>query len=472
MTGTETQDEGRLIAGRYRLERRIGGGAMGLVWLAKDELLDRTVALKELVLPATLTAEEAEQARKRAAREARIAARLQHRYAITVFDVADDGGMPVLVMEYLPSQSLAEVLNARGPMPPAEVARIGAQAAEALAAAHEAGIVHRDVKPGNILLADDGTAKITDFGISRAVDDGTLTGSGALAGTPAFLSPEAARGEKPTAASDVFSLGATLYAIVEGRFPYGDTDNQMALLYAAAAGRVAPPQQAGPLTDLLGRMMSVAPGDRPSMAEAAAGLRKIVDPAPAGEQRRRGVALWLTAAAVVLVAAVVTTVLLVRNGGDGGTAAPPAPTSSAPAPTSSVQQPPPSSTQSSPATSPSTSTPPPSSAPPPSTPAGGAPTLDPVQFMRDYYARMPGGTDVGWTQLSPVMQGSMTHAYYVEYWTSMSSFRVVSGPELVGPNTVQSTLDFVQKGEHYHETHRVTLVNSGGRLLVEHDTLV
>ncbi|SFI96033.1 serine/threonine-protein kinase [Amycolatopsis sacchari] len=470
MTGTETQDEGRLIAGRYRLERRIGGGAMGLVWLAKDELLDRTVALKELVLPATLTAEEAEQARKRAAREARIAARLQHRYAITVFDVADDGGMPVLVMEYLPSQSLAEVLNARGPMPPAEVARIGAQAAEALAAAHEAGIVHRDVKPGNILLAEDGTAKITDFGISRAVDDGTLTGSGALAGTPAFLSPEAARGEKPTAASDVFSLGATLYAIVEGRFPYGDTDNQMALLYAAAAGRVAPPQQAGPLTELLGRMMSVAPADRPSMAEAAAELRKIASPAPAGE-RRRGVVLWLTAAAVVLVAAVVTTVLLVRNGGDGGTAAPPAPSSSAPAPTSSAQQPTSSTAQSSPATSPSTTTPPPPS-PPASAPAGGAPTLDPVQFMREYYGRMPGGTDVGWSQLSPTMQGSMSRAYYVNYWTSMSSFRVVSGPELVGPNTVQSTLDFVQNGRHYHETHRVTLVNSGGRLLVEHDALV
>lgn len=336
MTGTETQDEGRLIIGRYRLERRIGGGAMGVVWLAKDELLDRTVALKQLLLPATLNEEETEHARKRSAREARIAARLQHRHAITVFDVADDDGMPVLVMEYLPSQSLAEVLNARGPLPPAEVARIGSQAAHALAAAHEAGIVHRDVKPGNILLGEDGTAKITDFGISRAADDGTLTGSGAFAGTPAFLAPEAARGEKPTAASDVFSLGATLYAIVEGRFPYGDSENQMALLYAAAAGRFSPPQKAGPLTDLLNRMMSFAPEDRPTMAAAAAELEKIV--APVVRDRRRTAVVWASVAAVVVIAAIVTTVLLVNRGSGENNAAPPATSSAAQPPASSSSQ--------------------------------------------------------------------------------------------------------------------------------------
>ncbi|GHF48019.1 hypothetical protein FHX82_001366 [Amycolatopsis bartoniae] len=471
MTGTETQDEGRLIAGRYRLERRIGGGAMGVVWLAKDELLDRTVALKQLLLPATLNEEETEHARKRSAREARIAARLQHRHAITVFDVADDDGMPVLVMEYLPSQSLAEVLNARGPLPPAEVARIGSQAAHALAAAHEAGIVHRDVKPGNILLGEDGTAKITDFGISRAADDGTLTGSGAFAGTPAFLAPEAARGEKPTAASDVFSLGATLYAIVEGRFPYGDSENQMALLYAAAAGRFSPPQKAGPLTDLLNRMMSFAPEDRPTMAAAAAELEKIV--APVVRDRRRTAVVWASVAAVVVIAAIVTTVLLVNRGSGENNAAPPATSSAAqpPASSSSQQQAaPPPATSSQAATSSSSAAPPAS----PSTQAStgtGAATTDPVQFMRDYYGRMPGGTDIGWTELSPAMQARVGHAYYLRYWSEMSSFQVTSGPSPAGPNAVVATLDFVQNGKHYHEVHRITLINSGGKLLIDSDNV-
>jgi serine/threonine protein kinase len=463
VTGTETHDEGRLIAGRYRLQRRIGGGAMGVVWLAKDELLDRTVAVKHLLLTAGLSAEEAEQARKRSSREARIAARLQHRHAITVFDVVDDNGMPVLVMEYLPSQSLAEVLAARGPLPPAEVARIGAHAASALAAAHAAGIVHRDVKPGNILLGEDGTAKITDFGISRAQDDGTLTGSGSFAGTPAFLSPEAARGEKPTAASDVFSLGATLYAIVEGRFPYGDTENQMALLYAAAAGRMNPPQQAGPLTTLLDRMMRFAPDERPSMAEVAAELEKLA--APTQEERRRSRALvWAGIAAVVLVAAVVTTVLLLNRNSGGQNAAPPATSSAAPA--SSSQQQVSATATSSQASHSSSASPSSSSTPSTST---GATTTDAVQFVRDYYAMMPGGTAAGWTKLSPAMQGRITHSYYLRYWGDMSSFSVVSGPQLVGQNTVESTLDFVQNGKHFREVHRLTLISSNGQLLINSD---
>lgn len=458
MTGTETHDEGRLIAGRYRLQRRIGGGAMGVVWLAKDELLDRTVAVKQLLLTAGLSEEDAEHARKRSAREARIAARLQHRHAITVFDVADDDGMPVLVMEYLPSQSLAEVLAARGPLPPAEVARIGAHAAAALAVAHAAGIVHRDVKPGNILLGEDDTAKITDFGISRAADDGTLTGSGSFAGTPAYLSPEAARGEKPTAASDVFSLGATLYAIVEGRFPYGDTENQMALLYAAAAGRVSPPQQAGPLTGLLDRMMRVAPDERPSMAETAAELEKLA--APTQEERRRSRALvWAGIAAVVLVATVVTTVLLVNNGQDEQTASPPAtPAAQQPAPDSSSRQAPASS-----------STPPPSSATPTSS-TTSAPTGDYAQAAGAYYALMPGGTDVGWTKLSPAMQQRVGHSYYLRYWGEMTSFSVVTPPHQTGPNTVEVVLAFTQNGKNYRELHRLGMITSNGQVLIDSDS--
>ena len=214
-------DEGRLVAGRYRVQRRIGSGAMGVVWECVDERLHRTVAVKQLLLQPGLDPGEAEEARQRAMREGRIAARLQHSNAISVYDVAEDEGQPVLVMEYLPSTSLAAMMSDHGPLPPREVARIGAEVASALGAAHAAGVVHRDIKPGNILLGDNGQVKITDFGISRAQGDVQVTKTGMLAGTPAYLSPDVAMGQEPTPASDVFSLGATLYAAIEGHPPFG-----------------------------------------------------------------------------------------------------------------------------------------------------------------------------------------------------------------------------------------------------------
>src|SRR5919198_210300 len=176
-------------------------------------------------------------------REGRIAARLQHQHAISVYDVAEDEGQPVLVMEYLPSTSLAAMMSEHGPLPPREVARVGAQVASALGAAHAAGVVHRDIKPGNILLGDDGTVKITDFGISRATDDVTVTKTGLIAGTPAYLAPEVAVGRDPAPPSDVFSLGSTLYAAVEGEPPFGLSENTLGLLHRVAAGRIVPPQQ-------------------------------------------------------------------------------------------------------------------------------------------------------------------------------------------------------------------------------------
>ena len=157
---------GRLISDRYRLTEHIGSGAMGVVWQAHDERLHRTVALKQLLLQPGLSAGESHEARERAMREGRIAARLQHPNAVAVYDVVEDAGQPVLIMEYVPSKSLSAVLDERGPLSPLEVARIGAQVATALTAAHTAGIVHRDIKPGNVLLTEDGTVKITDFGIS------------------------------------------------------------------------------------------------------------------------------------------------------------------------------------------------------------------------------------------------------------------------------------------------------------------
>ena len=269
---------GRLIADRYRLTQHIGSGAMGTVWQAHDERLHRTVALKQLLLQPGLAEADADEARKRAMREGRIAARLQHPNAVTVYDVVEDAGQPVLIMEYVPSRSLSTVLEQRSTLQPQEVARIGQQVATALVAAHAAGIVHRDIKPGNVLLADDGaTVKITDFGISRATGDVQVTATGMLAGTPAYLAPEVAKGEPPGPPSDVFSLGSTLYAAVEGHPPFGNIDNTLALLHAVAAGRTIPPRQAGPLTGVLQQMLSVNPEARPSMPEVVRILGMIAN---------------------------------------------------------------------------------------------------------------------------------------------------------------------------------------------------
>jgi serine/threonine protein kinase len=269
--------EGALVAGRYQLGRRIGSGAMGIVWQAHDERLHRTVAVKQLLLQPGLSQAQAEEARRRCMREGRIAARLSHPNAITVYDVAEHEGDPWLIMEYLPSKSLATVLSEQGTLPPTETARIGAQVASALVAAHAAGIVHRDIKPANVLLGDDGTVKITDFGISRATGDVTVTATGMLAGTPAYLAPEVAKGEDPKPAADVFSLGSTLYTAVEGHSPFGLSENTLALLYAVAAGKITPPRQAGPLTALLMQLLRVEPDERPSLATTRDGLLAVAE---------------------------------------------------------------------------------------------------------------------------------------------------------------------------------------------------
>ncbi len=267
---------GNLLAGRYRLESRVGAGGTGVVWLARDERLERQVAVKQL-WPGPA---QSEQARQRILREGRNAARLRHANVVTVHDVAEHNGQPVLVMEYVPSRSLAEVVAEQGLLTPEAVARIGLQAAGALAAAHAAGIVHRDVKPGNLLVADDGTVKIADFGISRATGDSALTQGGLVSGTPMFLAPEIARGEEPTPDSDVFSLGATLYDAVEGVPPFGDDENPIALLHRVAAGEVPEPQYAGPLAPVLMAMLRPDPAQRPSTVQVVTALQAVADGQP------------------------------------------------------------------------------------------------------------------------------------------------------------------------------------------------
>jgi serine/threonine protein kinase len=293
-----------LIAERYRLMNRIGSGGMGHVWLAWDERLNRAVAVKQLHSPVGLPEAEARIAHDRAMREARITARLHHPNAVPVFDVVDHEGQPCLVMQYLPSRSLQTVLAERGPLPAREVARVGSELASALAAAHRADIVHRDVKPGNVLVADDGTARITDFGISHALGDASLTSTGMVTGTPAYLAPEVARGASSTAASDVFSLGATLFAAVEGSPPFGTGDNAMALLHRVASGEINPPSE-GPLTAVLLSMLAASPEDRPSMQEVSVELAGIAagrpghraDPLPPDDRPTRTRVLPAAAAA-------------------------------------------------------------------------------------------------------------------------------------------------------------------------------
>ncbi|NKQ53166.1 serine/threonine protein kinase [Amycolatopsis sp. K13G38] len=269
-----------MIAGHYRLVEHIGSGAMGVVWRAVDERLERAVAVKQILAQPGLSEAERTSMRQRAMREAKNAARFQHPNAIVVFDIAEQDGDPCLVMEYLPSKSLSAVLGEQTTLPLGQVARIGEQVAAALVAAHRAGIVHRDIKPANILIDESGTAKITDFGISRAAGDLTLTQTGLIGGTPAYLAPELARGSDPSPASDVFSLGATLYHALEGQPPYGNSTNQLALLYTAANGQVIPPRQSGKATALLMSLLRVEPAERPSMAEARDKLSALASGEP------------------------------------------------------------------------------------------------------------------------------------------------------------------------------------------------
>ncbi|HEU5472532.1 MAG TPA: protein kinase [Actinophytocola sp.] len=265
MTG---QDE--LIAGRYRLVARIGHGAMGVVWRADDERLDRTVAVKQL-LP-----DPDELAGDGTHREGRVAARLRHPHAVMVHDAVEHDGRRYLVMEYFPSSSLAARLTAD------DVARIGRQVAAALAAAHGEGIVHRDVKPANVLVDPDGRAKIADFGISRALGDGTMTGGAILVGTPAYLAPEVAAGEAVGFSSDVFAFGATLYTALEGTPPFGLDDNPIAMLRRVASAAIRPPHARGPLVDVVLWMLRRNPGERPTMREAYQALDAVLDGRPTG----------------------------------------------------------------------------------------------------------------------------------------------------------------------------------------------
>ncbi|MFC5672488.1 serine/threonine-protein kinase [Streptomyces incanus] len=262
----------RVIAGRYRLLSPLGEGGMGTVWRARDEVLHREVAVKEVRAPAGLPASDVERMYARLEREAWAAARVADRNVVTVYDVATEDGRPWIVMELVRGLSLAEVLDAEGPLEPQRAARIGAEVLAALRAAHGAGVLHRDVKPANVLIANDGRIVLTDFGIATVEGSSALTMTGEVVGSPEFLAPERALGRTPGPESDLWSLGVLLYAAVEGSSPFRQ-DTPLSTLRAIVDEELPPPRRAGPLAPVIEGLLRKDPAERLSAVQAQQDLR-------------------------------------------------------------------------------------------------------------------------------------------------------------------------------------------------------
>ncbi|MBE8524058.1 serine/threonine protein kinase [Amycolatopsis sp. H6(2020)] len=303
----------RVVAGRYLLLGELGRGGMGVVWRARDQVIGRQVAVKELRLP---DAESAAVFSERALREVRTGGRLNDPAIVTVYDVVTDGGTTFIVMELVEAPSLADLVRQRGPLPAAQAAQLGERVLAALQAAHAAGIVHRDVKPANILVAPDGRVKLTDFGIAHAVDDPRLTTSGMIVGSPAFMAPERVEGREAMPASDLWSLGATLFFAVEGSIPFERATTAATLhaimteipyltrgqgpIAAAILGLLVTNPDARLTAPQAQNLLTTAQGIRPTPPHGTAMLGASA-PQPPKTPR----ALWLTAAAVLVVAALI-----------------------------------------------------------------------------------------------------------------------------------------------------------------------
>ncbi|MER6347456.1 serine/threonine-protein kinase [Streptomyces sp. NPDC001595] len=397
----------RLIAGRYRLLSPLGEGGMGTVWRARDEVLHREVAVKEVRAPAGLPASDVERMYARLEREAWAAARVANRNVVTVYDVATEEGRPWIVMELVRGISLAELLEAEGPLPPQRAAHIGAEVLAALRAAHAAGVLHRDVKPANVLLSNDGRVVLTDFGIATVEGSSALTMTGEVVGSPEFLAPERALGRTPGPESDLWSLGVLLYAAVEGSSPFRH-DTPLSTLRAIVDEELPPPHRAGPLAPVIEGLLrkdpaerlpadraerdlalvgaggtpradtapttpytpfgptAAAPAPAPRAATPAAPTPAVGEPGP--RNRRAVVALVAGIAVLALAIAGLTYALLNRDGGGngnaGGASTTPTVRESTPRPTEEETTGEPTSAAPSPTPSPSGT---PSSEPPPQT---------------------------------------------------------------------------------------------------------
>jgi eukaryotic-like serine/threonine-protein kinase len=460
---------GLLVAERYRLIEQIGVGAMGAVWLGTDQRLNRRVALKQVVLEPGLDLRQASEARQRILREGRISARLQHPHAVAIYDVSMHDGEPWLVMEYLRARSLANVLTMDGLLSDRAAARIGVQLADALDAAHQAGIVHRDVKPGNVLICDNGIIKLSDFGIARAAGDITVTQTGVLTGTPDYFAPEVARGGPPTPAADMFSLGATLYISVEGEPPFGVETNALTKMHLVAAGKVRPPRRAGHLTPVLAQLLDADPARRPSAREAremladaehgisqpirvppprrsssvsssggipaarVGGVSATLPPTPGPHRRRRATnnggrrRVTISLAAVLALAALVSgAVLMGRSGRSAG----------------------------SPDSTSVTVT---------------ADTRSLTSAVQRYYAALPGDPDMAWAQLGSQAQAQLGgSAAFTKYWRNIHSVTVLSDAAAGPRNTVTAKLRLQTNSGHVRtSTQHLTLApGPNGRLQI------
>lgn len=363
MEHAQGTNAGIVLAGRYRLGDVLGRGGMGKVWRAQDEVLHRTVAVKELT--AGLYVAEADRAvlHARTQKEARAAARITHPGVVTVHDVIEYDNRPWIVMQYVDGPSLADAVKESGEVEPREAARIGLHVLSALRAAHGAGVLHRDVKPANVLLARDGQVLLTDFGIAAIEGDSTITRTGELVGSIDYLAPERVRGGDPGPASDLWSLGATLYAAVEGSSPFRRT-SPISTMQAVVAEEPLPPLRGGALAPVITALLRKDPADRPTAEETermlldamegrkpraaqahvptqrvseeelralAAGedstARLSRPPAPqpavpytAEPVTRRGGGHWRTVLVILAVAALIggAVGLVIRNAGDGG----------------------------------------------------------------------------------------------------------------------------------------------------------
>lgn len=509
------------IADRYEVVRAIGRGGMGTVWLARDSVLGRNVAVKQI---GGLPGEPANET-QRAMREARSAAALNHPNAVAVYDVVDHDGRPWLVMEYVEGETLAEVIAREGHLEPRTVADIGSHLASALVRAHERRIVHRDIKPGNVLIDRSGRPKISDFGIARGHGDDALTQTGFVTGTPGYLSPELARGEDPDNASDVWALGATLYAAVEGRPPYAPRSNPIALLQAIATQPPEPMEHAGPLSGAIAAMMDADPARRWDMATAARELGRVASgeatlampatgaaagaaatevfptlgeptrampaPAPAGaaaagaaayetrepapvgpptppedepRRSRRWIPLLLVA---LLLLGLGGAYLASQTGNNPGTTTPPQSTSSRPTTAKTSAKPAPTTTQ-----APTTSQAPTTTQAPSTTTTQGGQLSDQQlsRFIRSYFKDVTRDRDTTWQQLTPRMQQAAGgRDGYEGFWQSIEEVKVDNLQSDAAAGTVTATLTYKRKDGDTTEQHKLTVVEQGDSFLIDTD---
>jgi serine/threonine protein kinase len=412
--GTEGgRSTARVIAGRYRLEARLGRGGMGVVWRATDELLGRRVAVKELTQDDSLSDDEARERRDRTLREARAVAQLRHPHVIVVHDVVLEDERPYIVMELLDGGSLADRIAEHGPLAPGEVARIGIALLGALRAAHAAGILHRDIKPANVLLERDGDRVVlTDFGIAQVSGATTLTQTGSFVGSPEYTAPERMSGARTGAESDLWSLGALLCTALSGESPFR-RDSLGGILHAVVFAEIRTPPQAGPLLPVVRGLLERDPDRRLDGTQAERLLRAYLDtgctPTPvssdytptqadvprlppeqaARERSTRSVLVAALLVAAMAGAGVSAAALLMKEDGDGGHA----PASSAPAVSSSGQGRPASGSPSAPVSPASSPTP----SRTPSPPSGYRVAQDPAGFalaVPEDFTRVPQGERV------------------------------------------------------------------------------